>query len=257
MELQELLKHVSNYYEIYEILWDGPVTFDDIKKYLMIDCHKPESTARSYITAIRNGNNGMLFVDEEEGTMELDTEAVKQFEQELQELFNWNLYDQRHEELENYHKKLDRADEKIVDLEMQITMLQRENKSDRETMQKKLNQKDAELKHYKEKDLMVRCKERIFSLNTVQLSSDNLKDLAYASDGMIKLLHRHWNPFRRIKSEFEMRKSFAEELLSGDWCMTAEVDGKKHKCNLVPMDEFGKLYNELKSHVESYEREHR
>lgn len=83
MELQELLRHVSNYYEIYEILWDGPISFEDLKKYLMIDCRKPESTARSYITTIRNGNKGMILVDEEEGTMELDTEAVKQFEQEL------------------------------------------------------------------------------------------------------------------------------------------------------------------------------
>ena len=257
MELQELLKHVSNYYEIYEILWDGPISFEDIKKYLMIDCHKPESTARSYITTIRNGNKGMILVDEEEGTMELDTEAVKQFEQELQELLEWNLYDDRHEEMEFYQEKLDLADKKVVDLEMQITKLQRESKADRKTAQMKLDQKDVELKHYKEKDLMLRCRDRIFSLNTVRLSSDYLKDLAYASDGMIKMLHRHWNPFRRIRSEYEMRKSFAEELLSGDWCITTEVDGKKHKCNLVPMDEFEELYNELKLHVESYEQEHR
>ena len=143
----------------------------------MIDCHKPESTARSYITTIRNGNKGMILVDEEEGTMELDTEAVKQFEQELQELLEWNLYDDRHEEMEFYQEKLDLADKKVVDLEMQITKLQRESKADRKTAQMKLDQKDVELKHYKEKDLMLRCRDRIFSLNTVRLSSDKWQGL--------------------------------------------------------------------------------
>ena len=50
MELVEQLKHVYSYNEIYELLYDGPVSFDDVKTHLMIDCHKPESTARSYIT---------------------------------------------------------------------------------------------------------------------------------------------------------------------------------------------------------------
>ena len=71
MELVEQLKHVYSYNEIYELLYDGPVSFDDVKAHLMIDCHKPESTARSYITAIRGGNPGMIIVDEEVETMEL------------------------------------------------------------------------------------------------------------------------------------------------------------------------------------------
>lgn len=257
MELQETLKHVFTYYEVYENLWDGPVTFNDMKKYLMTECNKPESTARSYIAAIRNGNAGMIIVDEDKETMDLDIDAVVQFELGLQDIFGWDTYDVRHYQLEQYQEKLECADEKIEDLEVQIEKLQKKYKTDMKEMQLKLQQTESELNHFKEKDLMNRCHNRIFSLNTVQLSSDNLKDLAYASDGVIKMLHRHWNPFRRIKSEYEMRKSFAEELLSGDWYITADVDGKKHKCNLVPMDEFKELYNELKLYVESYEREHR
>lgn len=40
MELVEQLKHVYSYNEIYELLYDGPVSFDDIKAHLMLDCHK-------------------------------------------------------------------------------------------------------------------------------------------------------------------------------------------------------------------------
>ena len=56
MELVEQLKHVYSYNEIYELLYDGLVSFDDIKAHLMLDCYKSELTARSYITAIRGGN---------------------------------------------------------------------------------------------------------------------------------------------------------------------------------------------------------
>ena len=38
MELVEQLKHVYSYNEIYELLYDGPVSFDDIKAHLMLDC---------------------------------------------------------------------------------------------------------------------------------------------------------------------------------------------------------------------------
>ena len=95
MELVEQLKHVYSYNEIYELLYDGPVSFDDVKTHLMIDCHKPESTARSYITAIRGGNPGMIIVDEEAETMELNKEEILDFEENLQLLFDWNLYDKR------------------------------------------------------------------------------------------------------------------------------------------------------------------
>lgn len=33
MELVEQLKHVYSYNEIYELLYDGPVSFDDINDY--------------------------------------------------------------------------------------------------------------------------------------------------------------------------------------------------------------------------------
>ena len=33
MELVEQLKHVYSYNEIYELLYDGPVSFDDMRKW--------------------------------------------------------------------------------------------------------------------------------------------------------------------------------------------------------------------------------
>lgn len=109
MELVEQLKHVYSYNEIYELLYDGPVSFDDIKAHLMLDCHKPESTARSYITAIRGGNPGMIIVDEEAETMELNKEEILDFEENLQLLFDWNLYDKRFYEIKGLETDLSDA----------------------------------------------------------------------------------------------------------------------------------------------------
>lgn len=67
MSFEEELKHVATYLNIYEILWDGPKKFDVAKQYLMREYGKPESTARSYITSIRNGNTGLMTVDKVAG----------------------------------------------------------------------------------------------------------------------------------------------------------------------------------------------
>ena len=59
MTFEEELEHVATYSNIYEILWDGPKKFDVVKKYLMREYGKPESTA-STITSIHNGNTGLI-----------------------------------------------------------------------------------------------------------------------------------------------------------------------------------------------------
>ena len=102
MTFEEELKHVATYSNIYEILWDEPKTFDVVKQYLMREYGKPESTARSYITSIRNGNTGLMMVDEVAGTIALDKEKVCELEDSLECLFVWNEYDNRHREFEEF-----------------------------------------------------------------------------------------------------------------------------------------------------------
>lgn len=120
MELQEQLKHVYTYREVYDVLWHRPIGFDEMKKYLMQECRKPESTARSYITAIRGNNPGMIIVDEDAETMELDIEAVREFEKELECLFYWDEYDERHDKIEELEEELENVNDRIIDLEQQL-----------------------------------------------------------------------------------------------------------------------------------------
>lgn len=249
MELVEQLKHVYSYNEIYELLYDGPVSFDDIKAHLMLNCHKTESTARSYITAIRGGNPGMIIVDEEAETMELNKEEILDLEENLQLLFDWNLYDKRFYEIKGLETDLNNAKYEIRNLQYELDKQKRES-------EEKMKDLEERLSYYRGKRLSGFCEKRIMNLDTVSIGTDCMKDLGNDMDSPIKRLQRCWNPFRRIKREYRIRRMFAQEMVSGHWFITTEIEGKDYKCMLVPIDEFKDLYERLKNCLENYESTH-
>lgn len=53
MNVGETLKHIGTYWEIYEYIGNRRKKLTDIKKHLMKECGKPESTARMQITNFR------------------------------------------------------------------------------------------------------------------------------------------------------------------------------------------------------------
>ncbi len=109
MQLEEQLKHVQMYLPIYEFVGDEDKTFDEVKKYLIEDCEKSESTARSYLTTIRGSNPGLFMVDEETGVICVNPEMVKDFENKLDMLFQWHAFDQRSNEISELEEKLSDA----------------------------------------------------------------------------------------------------------------------------------------------------
>lgn len=55
MDIQSVLKHMSQYWEVYEyVAENGPSLVENIKSYLIEHCHKPESTARGNVAAIKD-----------------------------------------------------------------------------------------------------------------------------------------------------------------------------------------------------------
>lgn len=53
MNLQNVFKHMSQYWEVYEYVRGGVVTLDAVKEHLMKECKKAESTARAHVSAIQ------------------------------------------------------------------------------------------------------------------------------------------------------------------------------------------------------------
>ena len=103
MTVVEALRHMATYFPVYSYLakHEGSAPYKAIKKYLMENLDMPESTARLYITTIRNGNSGLIWVDEDLGTFNFNMESVLSFEEILQNLFKWDTYDDRYYEIEN------------------------------------------------------------------------------------------------------------------------------------------------------------
>ena len=55
MDIQSVLKHMSQYWEVYQyVAENGPSLVENIKSYLIDQCHKPESTARGNVAAIKD-----------------------------------------------------------------------------------------------------------------------------------------------------------------------------------------------------------
>ena len=62
MDIQSVLKHMSLYWEVYQyVAENGAGSLEDIKSYLIEQCHKPESTARGNISAIKDSPNNEEF----------------------------------------------------------------------------------------------------------------------------------------------------------------------------------------------------
>lgn len=56
MSVEETLKHIGTYWDIYRYLGREERSFDEIKKYLMKECDKPESTARANISGFKTAS---------------------------------------------------------------------------------------------------------------------------------------------------------------------------------------------------------
>jgi hypothetical protein len=374
------------YLPIYEFLGREERTFDEVKTYLMEDCEKSESTARSYLTSIRGNNPGLFIVDEEMGVMCIHPELVKDFENNLEMLFQWHLLDGRSNEINGLREKLDEAlmenkeleeyfDSELADvttsknqLQNQVNDLQRqiqilEDKLlDQELCRKTLivpsltispkhtgiykdeqfpfekrhptiNPDTLELDLYYEEILsdkkkgMELTKENVTKQKIARTLSDEILEPLMEKIAPIRKYKHHRNPLRHImtvdqllemkditnaekmalytyicrdyskekkelldmgatyganadflirlmedkgvsaetkerikdairlvylRSEYDLRKRFADELLKGLWYIKANYGGKICKFQLVPIDEFSALHKRLIRQIKSY-----
>lgn len=93
MNVAEVCKHIQTFIDVYEHIEDREKPMQEVKQYLMEKCHKPESTARLHIEAIKKSDAGLLRV--KGNKIGLDLDKVKEFERELDEIFHWSEYDDR------------------------------------------------------------------------------------------------------------------------------------------------------------------
>lgn len=107
MDIQSVLKHMSQYREVYQyVAENGATSMEDIKSYLIEQCHKPESTARGNISAIKDS----LLFKITEGYVMWDDDAGLKLEEILEYIFEWSYKDERHTEIRELKEKIEQAE---------------------------------------------------------------------------------------------------------------------------------------------------
>lgn len=89
MNLQNVFKHMSQYWEVYEYVRDGAVTLDAIKEHLMKECKKAESTARAHVSAIQESE----LLEIHGNKVYLKEESLEEFYESVDELLNLRQFE--------------------------------------------------------------------------------------------------------------------------------------------------------------------
>lgn len=109
MDIQSVLKHMSQYWEVYQyVAENGPSLVENIKSYLIDQCHKPESTARGNVAVIKDSPLFKIT----DGYVMLDEKAGLQLEGILEYIFEWSYRDERHEEIKTLKEDIKKAEKR-------------------------------------------------------------------------------------------------------------------------------------------------
>lgn len=133
MNLQNVFKHMSQYWEVYEYVCNGTVTLDAVKEHLMKNCKKAESTARAHVSAIQESELMEVYGNK----ACLREESLEEFYESVDELLNIRQFEkgvrglrETEEELYKVQRRAE-ADKnhythELMELEKKIYILQEE-----------------------------------------------------------------------------------------------------------------------------------
>lgn len=133
MNLQNVFKHMSQYWEVYEYVRDGVVTLDEVKEHLMKECKKAESTARAHVSAIQESELLEVYGNK----VCLREASLEEFYESMDELLNIRQFEkgvrglrETEEELYKVQRRAE-ADKnhythELMELEKKIYILQEE-----------------------------------------------------------------------------------------------------------------------------------
>lgn len=140
LETQEMLRVLAKFYPVYQILWNGPTELTEIKRILMEYYEMAESTARTYINAICAEKAGPICL-KKDGTVCVDKEQVIYLEEVLQNIFDWDMFDPRHDKYMECNAQRIQLDLKCQELDHMLN----EEYMDKKKIKKSLETRITEL----------------------------------------------------------------------------------------------------------------
>lgn len=159
MSVEETLKHIGTYWDIYRYLGREERSFDDIKKYLMKECDKPESTARANISGFKTARDTIIKISQDGKSVSVDPQKWNNLFWTMDNRMHFTDYDDRAKELKEVFDAYYEGVEENADLSQELRKLEEELskeqrkrqvdveewKSRNEALQDKI--KDCELKN--------------------------------------------------------------------------------------------------------------
>lgn len=124
MNVEETLKNIVNFWDIYEyVAGDAERNFDDVKRYLMEECGKAESTARAHISAFKKSEDNIADIYDDDRFVCIDVKKISDLEMEMDEIFGFAKYDYRAEELYTLKESMDEVYKHIEEKQEELDAL--------------------------------------------------------------------------------------------------------------------------------------
>ncbi len=145
MSVEETLKHIGTYWDIYRYLGRETRSFDDIKKYLMKECDKPESTARANISGFKTARDTLIKVSSDGKSVSVDPEKWNNLFWNMDEWMHFSEYDDRAQESKAYFDAYIEGSDEIADLTYERDKLQ--EKLEEEKISRRVDVESCERKN--------------------------------------------------------------------------------------------------------------
>ena len=92
-----MLRHIATYFEVYKTIRADRISPEGLKRLLMDNLNKPESTARAYVRALKCDDRGLFSYDSERDVIFLSKEAVYDFFCNIRGFLCWKEFGFRDE----------------------------------------------------------------------------------------------------------------------------------------------------------------
>lgn len=132
MSVEETLKHIGTYWDIYRYLGRETRSFDDIKKYLMKKCGKPESTARANVSGFKTARDTIIKISPDGKSVSVDPQKWNNLFWTMDEWMHFSEYDDRANELKEVCDAVYSSSDEIAEL-----------MCERDKLQEKLSREEA------------------------------------------------------------------------------------------------------------------
>ncbi|MEE3472274.1 MAG: hypothetical protein VZR24_16600 [Butyrivibrio hungatei] len=235
MSVEETLKHIGTYWDIYRYLGREERSFDDIKKYLMKECDKPESTARANISGFKTARDTIIKISPDGKSVSVDPQKWNNLFWTMDKRMHFSEYDDRANELKEVFDAYYEGVEENADLSQELRELEEELSKEKrkrqvdveewkarnEALQDKI--KDCELKNCYKQIYYMDCLlnppkvevQEVFTPNRYEYECDVYEYIRRnhnAPDAQDVVLKDHYKKFATIREEeiAEMKKHYED-----------------------------------------------